>query len=153
MRQKSNSTPVTSEKLVRDIRRATRKQYSAEEKIRPVLDGLRGEPPIAELCRREGIVSRSIRCRPQAKPSASMSCHTRRAPYVRSLATKLALTRRPRASSLRDLALGVRFSQAWKPDRETPNALHSHATGQMLRCFAIKTNFMSLPSRRRLRPS
>ena len=34
----------------------------------------------------------------------------------------------------------------------TPNALHSHATGQMVRCFAMKTNFMSLPSRRRLRP-
>ena len=44
-----------SERLVRDIRRATRKQYSAEEKIRIVLDGLRGEVSIAELCRREGI--------------------------------------------------------------------------------------------------
>ena len=41
--------------MVRDIRRATRKQYSAEEKIRIVLDGLRGEASIAELCRREGI--------------------------------------------------------------------------------------------------
>jgi transposase len=39
----------------KDIRRATRKQYSAEEKIRIVLDGLRGEHSIAELCRREGI--------------------------------------------------------------------------------------------------
>ena len=55
MRQKSNSAPVTSEKLVRDIRRATRKQYSAEEKIRIILDGLRRETPIPELCRREGI--------------------------------------------------------------------------------------------------
>jgi transposase len=45
----------TSEKVVKDIRRATRKQYSAEEKIRIVLDGLRGEDSIAELCRREGI--------------------------------------------------------------------------------------------------
>ncbi len=45
----------TSEKVVKDIRRATRKQYSAEEKIRIVLDGLRGEESIAELCRREGI--------------------------------------------------------------------------------------------------
>tara|TARA_R110002073_G_C9384385_1_gene573247 strand:+ start:85 stop:447 length:363 start_codon:yes stop_codon:yes gene_type:complete len=44
-----------SEKTVRDIRRSTRKQYSAEEKIRIVLDGLRGEDSIAELCRREGI--------------------------------------------------------------------------------------------------
>ena len=43
------------EKVVRDIRRATRKQYSAEEKIRIVLDGLKGEDSISELCRREGI--------------------------------------------------------------------------------------------------
>jgi len=42
-------------KTVRDIRRPTRKQYSAEEKIRIVLEGLRGEDSIAELCRREGI--------------------------------------------------------------------------------------------------
>ena len=55
MRQKSNSSPVTSENLVRDIRRATRKHHAAEEKIRIVLDGLRGESSIAELCRREGI--------------------------------------------------------------------------------------------------
>jgi transposase len=55
MRQKSNSTAAPSEKLVRDIRRATRKQYSAEQKIRIVLDGPRGETPIGELCRREGI--------------------------------------------------------------------------------------------------
>jgi len=40
---------------VRDIRRATRKKYSAEEKIRIVLAGLRGEYSISELCRREGI--------------------------------------------------------------------------------------------------
>ena len=43
------------EKVVQDIRRATRKHYSAEEKIRIVLEGLRGEDSIAELCRREGI--------------------------------------------------------------------------------------------------
>src|SRR5271169_6309498 len=55
MRQKSATPNSPSERLVRDIRRATRKQYSAEEKIRIVLDGLRGEVTIAELCRREGI--------------------------------------------------------------------------------------------------
>ena len=43
------------EKTVRHIRRASRRQYSAEEKIRIVLEGLRGEESIAELCRREGI--------------------------------------------------------------------------------------------------
>ena len=43
------------EKTVRDIRRHTRKKYSAEEKIRIVLEGLRGEESIAELYRRESI--------------------------------------------------------------------------------------------------
>ena len=47
----------STEKTVRDIRRATRRHYSAEEKIRIVLEGLRGEDSIAELCRREGINS------------------------------------------------------------------------------------------------
>ncbi len=55
MRQKSGTRKATSEQVVKDIRRATRKHYSAEEKIRIVLDGLRGEDSIAELCRREGI--------------------------------------------------------------------------------------------------
>ena len=45
----------SSEKIVKDIKRATRKQYSFEENIRIVLDGLRDEDSIAELCRREGI--------------------------------------------------------------------------------------------------
>jgi transposase len=55
MRQKSTTMTSPSERLVKNIRRATRKHYSAEEKIRVVLDGLRGESSIAELCRREGI--------------------------------------------------------------------------------------------------
>ena len=55
MSQKSGPAKLSSERIVRDIRRATRKQYSAEEKIRIVLDGLRGEHSVAELCRREGI--------------------------------------------------------------------------------------------------
>src|SRR5947199_9153180 len=55
MRQHSNLAKDTAEKVVQDIRRATRKHYSAEEKIRIVLEGLRGEDSIAELCRREGI--------------------------------------------------------------------------------------------------
>jgi transposase len=48
-------TKAPAERVVRDIRRATRKQHSAEEKIRIVLEGLRGEESIAALCRREGI--------------------------------------------------------------------------------------------------
>ena len=55
MRPKSSSSRTPGEKVVKDIRRATRKHYSAEDKIRIVLDGLRGEDGIAELCRREGI--------------------------------------------------------------------------------------------------
>ena len=55
MSQKPAKPQSASERLVRDIRRATRKHYSAEEKIRIVLDGLRGEASVAELCRREGI--------------------------------------------------------------------------------------------------
>ena len=45
----------TAESTVRNIRRKTRKQYNAEDKIRIVVEGLRGEQTIAELCRREGI--------------------------------------------------------------------------------------------------
>ena len=44
-------------KRVKEIRRKTRRKFSSEEKIRIVLDGLRGESSIAELCRREGINS------------------------------------------------------------------------------------------------
>jgi len=54
MSQKSGPQS-SAEQHVKDIRRATRKQYSSEEKIRIVLEGLRGEYSIAELCRREGI--------------------------------------------------------------------------------------------------
>jgi transposase len=55
MRHKNDRAPDSAEKTVRDIRRATRRQFSAEDKIRIVLEGLRGEDSIAELCRKEGI--------------------------------------------------------------------------------------------------
>lgn len=55
MRQDIKTRGTSSEKTVKDIPRATRKQYSAEEKIRIILDGLRGEESIAKLCRHEGI--------------------------------------------------------------------------------------------------
>jgi transposase len=57
MKQKSGPVKQPAEEVVRDLRRATRRQFSAEEKIRIVLEGLRGEESIAELCRREGIAS------------------------------------------------------------------------------------------------
>ena len=55
MRQDINERKAPAEKVVKDIRRATRRRYSAEEKIRIVVEGLRGEDSIATLCRREGI--------------------------------------------------------------------------------------------------
>ena len=55
MNTKNRTQKDSAEKTVRDIRRATRRHYSAEEKIRIVLEGLRGEDSIAELCRKEGI--------------------------------------------------------------------------------------------------
>ena len=57
MRQKSGLEKQPAEEAIKDIRRATRRHFSAEEKIRVVLEGLRGEESIAELCRREGIAS------------------------------------------------------------------------------------------------
>ena len=56
MGQKSGPGKKPAEQVVKEIRRATRRQFSAEEKIRIVLTGLRGEDSIAELCRREAIV-------------------------------------------------------------------------------------------------
>jgi transposase-like protein len=55
MSDKNGRPQGNAEALVRDIRRATRRKFSAEDKIRIVLEGLRGEDRIAELCRKEGI--------------------------------------------------------------------------------------------------
>src|SRR5216683_3771021 len=55
MRSKVELHSEAAEKTVRDIRGATRRQYSAQYKVRIVIDGLRGEDSIAELCRTEGI--------------------------------------------------------------------------------------------------
>jgi transposase len=55
MKPKHSSAKKPAERVVKDIRRATRRHFSAEDKIRIVIDGLRGDDSIAELCRREGI--------------------------------------------------------------------------------------------------
>jgi transposase len=57
MRRKSEPGKAPAEQVIKDIRRATRRHFSAEDKIRIVLEGLRGEDSIAELCRREGIAA------------------------------------------------------------------------------------------------
>ena len=54
MRRKSEPKE-SAEKHIKDVRRKTRRRFSSEEKIRIVVEGLRGEDSIAELCRREGI--------------------------------------------------------------------------------------------------
>ena len=61
MNKKSGTSKDAADKLVKGIRRKTCKQYSAEEKIRIVLAGLRGEESIAALCRREGISESLLR--------------------------------------------------------------------------------------------
>ena len=55
MRPKSSIAKKPAEQVVKGIRRATRRHFSAEDKIRIVLEGLRGDDSIAELCRKEGI--------------------------------------------------------------------------------------------------
>jgi transposase len=57
MKQKSGPDKAPAEQVLKHIRRQTRRQYSAEEKTRIVLEGLRGEENISELCRREGIAA------------------------------------------------------------------------------------------------
>ena len=81
MKLKSGPVKQPAEQVVKDIRRATRRMFSAEEKIRIVLEGLRGEESIAELCRREGIASSMYYgwSRSSWKPARSGSPATRRA--------------------------------------------------------------------------
>ena len=57
MRRKAGTDKPTADRVVKDILRKTRKHHSAEEKIRILLEGLRGEESIAALCRREGIAT------------------------------------------------------------------------------------------------
>jgi transposase-like protein len=90
MRQKSGPEKQPAEDAIRDIRRATRRHFSAAEKIRIVLEGLRGEESIAELCRREGIAlsaagGRTIESRIHvSRPDGeSTKCSASRAPAPR----------------------------------------------------------------------
>jgi transposase len=55
MKRKNERLTDDAERVVKDIKRQTRRRFSAEDKIRIVLSGLRGDDSIAELCRQEGI--------------------------------------------------------------------------------------------------
>jgi len=54
------SSKISTESVIREIKRKTRKRYSAEEKIRIVLEGLRGEESVSTICRRRGYCSKSL---------------------------------------------------------------------------------------------
>jgi len=62
MKLKSNQPKASAEQVVKDIRRATRRHYSTEDKIRIVFSGLRGEDSIAELCRKQGKAQPTLPC-------------------------------------------------------------------------------------------
>ena len=55
--EEKNAVPETAEKFIQDVRRKTRRKFTAEEKIRIVLEGMKREMPVTELCRREGIIT------------------------------------------------------------------------------------------------
>ncbi len=65
------------EKRIKEIRRNTRRKYSAEEKVRIVIEGLRGEDSIAALCRREGINQKLVRPLEQRLPGSREKTHER----------------------------------------------------------------------------
>jgi len=80
MRSKADTNSEEAEKAMRDIRRATRRLYSAEEKVHFVIAGLGGEDSVAELCRKEGINqnlyyrwSKASRA-PRRCPTTNLSC-------------------------------------------------------------------------------
>ena len=118
MRQASKRIPDSAEKTVRDFRRATRRHHSAEEKIRIVLEGLRGEDSIAELCRKEGI-NQNLGARPACARDRS-SVGTARQPR-----SARRISARPFALMLCDSVTQLqrmRFSIHTTPRTEAPSA-------------------------------
>ena len=81
---------ASAEKAVKEIRRKTRRKFSAEEKVRIVLEGLRGEESIATLCRREGIVANPYYLPGFGVPNTSISA----SPMFRVLALTASIVRR-----------------------------------------------------------
>ena len=118
MGQKSGPVKKPAEQVVKEIRRATRRQFTAEEKIRIVLSGLRGEDSIAELCRREGIIQNlPFRWRETGalgmygwgRPDPACLQHMQRGPHARSSCRRwLCLQRSPRIPTPQTQAQGSR---------------------------------------------
>ena len=75
MKFKSNQSKASAEQGVKDIRRATRRHYLTEDKIRIVLSGLRGEDSIAELCRENDIAHPTLLCQFPTIPKRPDSGH------------------------------------------------------------------------------
>ena len=120
MRQKSVPAKAPAEQVVKDIRRATRRHFSAEDTICIVLEGLRGEDSIAELCRREGIVQNLYYRWSKDFLEAGKTCvsTTRREQHrAPGRAESMASARqdaRPARSTLRGTA------KKWNPNDRTP---------------------------------
>ena len=113
------TTKSPGEKIVKDIKRATRKHYSSEEKIRIVLDGLRGEDSIAELCRREGISGASTisGLRTSWKQVRSGLLVTRHGPLTlmrsKSCAARPRISRKSSRSSRSNYAFSKKHDRRW----------------------------------------
>ena len=123
MSQKSSaSAPAPkppAEQVVRDIRRRTRKHHSAEEKIRVVLEGLRGEDSIAALCRREGIAESLY----YSWSKEFLEAGKRRAGWPGTRRE-----RRPRTRPRRDLLSGSRNRPVLHAPRPCGSIAHEQAT-------------------------
>ena len=128
MRQKSGLEKQPAEEAIKDIRRATRRHFSAEDKIRIVLEGLRGEDSIAELCGREGIVQ-NLYYRIHPVGAAGMALSELTAPPRQAArATGIALRQFQGSSAARSVIL-------WSAIRASTSA--SQVWGSMLLSLAV----------------
>src|SRR5215470_6305486 len=134
MGQKSGPAKEPAEQVIRGIRRSTRRQFSAEEKIRIVLSGLRGEDSIAELCRREGIVpsSTAAAAAPLSSPPLSSRPFPQNHPRLHPLRRQIpiagqAVTTFPRVPSSE--AFGRRPLVLGRPLRPGPASETLHGSG------------------------
>jgi transposase len=94
MKQTSGPAKPPAERVVKEIRRATRRQFSAEEKIRIVLEGLRGEDSIAELCRLEAGKKRLVGDTARAATSDEVKELRREASALKEVVADLTLENR-----------------------------------------------------------